>query len=82
MVGSGLLILPGVDRLRDGRGVLPEHHLGLGVSMVRLASKGGWLRIIIWGDVVLLRLADDDSVGIVAQVGPGWEVRLGLGRER
>jgi len=49
--------------------------------MMRLASKGGRLRIIIWGDVVLL-LADDDSVGIVAQVGPGWEVRLGLGRER
>ena len=82
MVGcSGLLILPGVDRLQDGRAVLPEHHLGLWVTMMRLASKGGRLRIIIWGDVVLL-LADDDSVGIVAQVGPGWEVRLGLGRER
>jgi len=85
--GLRVLVLPGVDGLRDGRGVLPEHHLGLGVAVGLLARKGGRLRIIVRGAMVLLLLlllllADNDSGGIIGNISPRWEVWLGLGGER
>lgn len=84
--GLRVLVLSGVDVLLDGRGVLPQHHLGLRMA-VGLASIGGRLRIIVWGAMVLmllvlLLLADDDSGGIISKISPRWEVWLGLGGER
>lgn len=79
--GLRVLVLPGVEGLGDGRGVLPEHHLSLRMA-VGLASIGGRLRIIVWGAMVLmLLLADDNSGGIISNISPRWEVWLGLGRE-